>query len=98
MAATLQADYPAVQRATILQHQDEVGVRIGDRSLMASGVVEADTSFFEVFGGFRFAQGDRATALRRRMRCAHRKTPPSAFSEMPTRWGARSRWTAKRYA
>ena len=64
MAATLQADYPAVHSATILQHQDEVGVRIGDRSLMASGMVEADTSFFEVFGGFRFVRGDRATALR----------------------------------
>ena len=63
IAATLQDDYPAVESATILQHQTDVGVRIGDRSLMANGVVETDTSFFKVFGGFRFVNGNRATAL-----------------------------------
>jgi putative ABC transport system permease protein len=63
IATTLQADYPAVESATILQHWTDVGVRIGDRSLMANGVVETDTSFFNVFGGFRFVHGNRDTAL-----------------------------------
>ena len=63
LAPTLVRDYPDVETATRFRVRDDVSAQIGDRTLAVGRVLQADTSFFDVFAGFHLVAGDRETAL-----------------------------------
>ena len=62
MAAALQKDYPQVKEAVRISNNDDITLRVGDRQVLATSVINADSNFFRVFD-FPVTEGNRATAL-----------------------------------
>ena len=63
LARTIIDDIPEVETATRFGDDDNEIFRIDDRTFTGHTVLDADSLFFEIFGGFEFLHGDRATAL-----------------------------------
>lgn len=63
MAETLTRAVPDVEVATRFDFQRSVALTVGGTSLTENKVVQADSSFFDVFGGFDMLHGARETAL-----------------------------------
>ncbi len=63
MAPTLANEFSSTDAATRLGTTASTTVRVGGRSFRQSQILTADSSFFDVFGGFTLRRGDRATAL-----------------------------------
>jgi putative ABC transport system permease protein len=64
LARTLIEDRPEVETATRFGDDDNEVFRVGDRTFAGHTVLDADSLFFEVFGGFDFLHGNRASALK----------------------------------
>lgn len=63
MARTLVDEFPEARSATRVGLTESATVEVDGRFFQETDVLSADSSFFEVFGGFRLRRGDRATAL-----------------------------------
>jgi putative ABC transport system permease protein len=63
MAETLTRTVPEVEEATRFDVQRSVALTTGSTSLTENTVVQADSLFFDVFGGFELRHGTPATAL-----------------------------------
>ncbi len=63
IAATLVAEIPEVEAATRLANFNETTVRYEENAFLQSGIMLADSNFFEFFS-FRLLQGDAKTCLR----------------------------------
>jgi len=63
LARTLIEDIPEVETATRFRDDDNEVLRVGDRTFTGHTVLDADSLFFQVFGGFEFLHGSRQTAL-----------------------------------
>jgi len=63
LAPALQRDLPEVVATTRLDDQPETIVTFGDRQFVEDRAYAADSSFFDVFGGFELRRGSRETAL-----------------------------------
>jgi putative ABC transport system permease protein len=63
MAPMLVNEFSDTEAATRLGTTPSTTVRVGDRSFRESQIFTADSSFFDVFGGFTLRHGDPATAL-----------------------------------
>lgn len=63
MAPTLHRDVPEVEAATRFTDRSEMVVRVGDRPFVERRVFEADSAFFDVFGGFEVIRGNPETVL-----------------------------------
>lgn len=64
LASTLAAEIPEVESATRFGHNEQQVFRVGDRKFVGQTVLDADSLFFDVFGGFELLHGNRETALR----------------------------------
>lgn len=63
LAPALKRDLPEVVAATRLDDQPETVVTLGERQFVEDRAFEADSSFFDVFGGFELLRGSPETAL-----------------------------------
>jgi putative ABC transport system permease protein len=63
LAHTLIEDIPEVETATRFGDREDDVFRVDDRTFTGLTTFVADSLFFDVFGGFRFLHGNRATAL-----------------------------------
>jgi putative ABC transport system permease protein len=55
--------FPEVKQATRLGTTESATVQVGDRTFRETQLLAADSTFFDVFGGFTLRRGDPATAL-----------------------------------
>ncbi len=63
LAPALKRDLPEVEATTRLDDQPETIVTLGDRQFVEDRSYEADSSFFDVFGGFELLRGTPETVL-----------------------------------
>jgi putative ABC transport system permease protein len=63
MAPTLVSEFSSTEAATRVGTTPSTTVQVGNRSFRETQILTADTSFFDVFGGFTLQRGDPETAL-----------------------------------
>ena len=63
LGPALRQEIPEVESVTRFMVQEQWILRTGDRSMGGNRMLRADSSFFDVFGGFRLLHGSRETAL-----------------------------------